>query len=447
MSEARLYRLRADWVISPGCSPLEKGEVLVRGKRILAVGPANCDLLARIEETSAVSRISPRSIVRYEYPGCALLPGLINAHTHLELSTWSGPGPAGIPLWEWIPQVIRFRRSSQYRAAEAIAKGLVECVRGGACGIVNIALPGEAAQWPAVRRVLSEHGLGTLRLRPRIVGLMECIDPKGDRDKELAEQFAEHCRACREAGVTPGLSPHAPYTVPLSTLERLVDLARRYRVLVAMHLAETEEEQTYLRRSEGPFRKLLADLGAFRPGVNPPGTGWPEYLHQLCRAPRLLLVHGNYLSQKEIELLRVHRERVGVVFCPRTHREFRHRPYPLEGLLARKIPVLLGTDSRASNPDLAILRELQTVRQLFPGVPAGRILAMASCDAARLLGWRTWGRLQPGASAQLTIVRLPDRGKGADPLEAVLSPDAAVEGVWIDGRPVLIGEVPGPDLS
>lgn len=435
MSEPPLYGLRAEWVISPGRPPLKKGAMLVQGKRILAVGRANSDLLARIEKTSAVPRISPHSIIWYEYPGCAVLPGLINAHTHLELSTWPGPGPGGTPLWEWIPQVVRFRRSSEYRSAEAIAKGLEECLKGGACGIVNISLPGEAAAWPAVQRMLSDQGLSPLRVWPRIVNLLECIDPKGEKDTELAEQFAEHCRACRKADATPGLSPHAPYTVPLSTLQKLMELARQYRALVAMHLAETEEEQTYLQRAEGPFRKLLAKLGAFRAGVNRPGTGWLDYLHQLSRAPRALLVHGNYLSQKELEVLQLHRARVGVVFCPRTHREFGHRPYPLEELLAAKIAVLLGTDSRASNPDLAIFGELQAVRQLFPKIAADRILAMATCAAARVLGWRGWGRIRPGGSAQLTVIRLPKRPEPDDPIDALLSPDAVVQAVWINGLP------------
>ncbi|ASV73485.1 Chlorohydrolase, Atz/Trz family [Thermogutta terrifontis] len=431
MLEFRLYRLSADWVISPGESPRRFGSVLLYRDRVLAVGEDSSS--ARVVDKLRASLPEHADIVveEHTYPGCAILPGLINAHTHLELSGWNRGFKEGQSLWEWIPTVVAFRRSADYRPAEAISRGIEECVAGGACGIVDIAQPGWPAWW--VETFLPDRRLPS-GPRPRVLSLLECIAVREDTVGELISRLDLHRWACTLLGLDAGISPHAPYTVPPTVLRQLVSYANARALPVAIHLAETAEEQELLQHQTGPFHKMFADLGINTRSLFGSGTSWAEYIAILSESSPLLIVHGNHLTSLERSLLQRSARRVAVVFCPRTYRRFGHAGYPLDEYLAAGIPVILGTDSRATNPDLSILRELQTVRELFPHLPAGQVLAMATSQPAKVLGWQGWGYLRDGASAQITVVKLEDRIDERDPVEAVLAPQATVRAVWIDGQ-------------
>ena len=127
-----------------------------------------------------------------------------------------------------------------------------------------------------------------------------------------------------------GISPHAPYTVHPGLLKRLVALAVEKKLPVAMHLAESREELELLATGTGPFRDLLVDRSMWDTEAIPLGSTPLDYLRTLAEAPRALVIHGNNLSDEEIGFLAAHRERMSVVYCPRTHAYFGHDPYPLE---------------------------------------------------------------------------------------------------------------------
>ncbi|MGB9689080.1 amidohydrolase family protein [Thermogutta sp.] len=433
MPDFTLRRLSADWVISPGEHPRRLGSVLLYQDRLLAVeddssaGRVVDELRASLPESVRIF------VEEYAYPGCAILPGLINAHTHLELSGWDRGFTEGQPLWEWIPTVVAFRRSVAYRPGEAVTRGIIECVAGGACGIVDITQPGWAA-WGLENLSRDLNPSSERKPRPRVLSLLECIAVREDVAEALPSQLDTHRRVCTLLGLEAGISPHAPYTVPPAVLRRVVAYANAQSFPVAIHLAETPEEEEFLQHQTGPFYKMFADLGIDVRSLFGIGTSWAEYITILSQSRPLLVVHGNYLTSLERSLLRQSARRVAMVFCPRTHRRFGHSRYPLDEYLAAGIPVILGTDSRATNPDLSILRELQTVRELFPHVPGSQILAMATSQSAKVLGWRGWGYLRDGASAQITVVKLGERADERDPFEAVLSPQSTVRAVWIDGQ-------------
>lgn len=431
MPEFRLYRLSADWVISPGESPRRLGSVFLYQDRVLTVADGSSSGRV-VEELRASLPESARIVVEeHAYPGCAILPGLINAHTHLELSDWDRGFTEGQALWEWIPTVVAFRRSADYRPAEALHRGIQECVAGGACGIVDIAQPGWPAWW--LGTVFPQRHSSSQPC-PRVLSLLECIAVREDMVAELPSRLDLHRWACTLLGLDAGISPHAPYTVPPAVLRQLVSYANARALPVAIHLAETAEEGEFLQHQAGPFDKMFAELGINVRSLFGSGTSWAEYITILSQSRPLLVLHGNHLTSLERSLLQRSARRAAVVFCPRTHRRFGHTRYPLDDYLAAGIPVILGTDSRATNPDLSILRELQTVRELFPHLPAAQILAMATSQPAKILGWRGWGYLRDGASAQITVVKLGDRFEERDPLEAVLAPQATVRAVWINGQ-------------
>jgi cytosine/adenosine deaminase-related metal-dependent hydrolase len=174
-----------------------------------------------------------------------------------------------------------------------------------------------------------------------------------------------------------------------------------------MHLAETTAELELLANSAGEFVPFLQSLGVWREDVVPRGSQTLDYLKVLALAPRVLVIHGNYLDAVDIEFLVSH-PNFSVVYCPRTHAYFGHPPHPWRQLLSRGVNVALGTDSRASNPDLSLFNELKFVRQLAPEFDPGELLRLGTLNGAFALGIEAeTGSLELGKSADLAIVDLP----------------------------------------
>jgi cytosine/adenosine deaminase-related metal-dependent hydrolase len=140
------------------------------------------------------------------------------------------------------------------------------------------------------------------------------------------------------------------------------------------------------------------------------------------------------LDAEEIEFVGQHNQRMAVVYCPRTHAWFDHAPYPLAALLAAGAVVALGTDSRASAPDLSLLAEMRHVARAFPKLSRATILELGTLGGARVLGRQAEiGTLQPGKWANLAAIRLPD-APADDPHELLLDADGPVVGTWIRGQ-------------
>lgn len=360
----------------------------------------------------------------------ALLPGLVNAHTHLEFSHLEEPigraamGRPGMGFVEWIRQIIeRFRRSER-TSPDAISRGLQESVQSGTTTLGEIAQPG---------RSLEE--VQQAQIRATI--FLELIAPTEQRIPpllELAPKYVEN--ADPSARWRPGLSPHAPYTVLPRLFEAAVSLSATAGVPIAFHLAESREELDLLRHRSGPFAEHWEELGTCDPRTFAPATRPLDYLRQLAKADRALIVHGNYLDEEEIGFLGKHGDRMAVVYCPRTHAFFGHEPYPLQKMLAAGVRVALGTDSRASSPDLSVLAEMRTVARTFPKLDPAVVLRLATLNGAEALGQADEiGTLQPGKSADLTAVALPDHD-AADPHTLLLESDQPVVGTWCRGSQV-----------
>ena len=182
-------------------------------------------------------------------------------------------------------------------------------------------------------------------------------------------------------------------------------------------------------------------LSPFPPTLTVPGSTPLDYLRLLARARRALVIHGNYLNDEEIAFLAQQAPRMAVVYCPRTHEWFRHAPYPLEKLLEAGATVALGTDSRASTADLSVLAEMRLVARRHPGIPPAVILRLGTLDGARALGREAdVGSLEPGKSANLAVVGLPD-GDAADPHRLLLDSDCPVLRTYVGGERLGDGRV------
>ena len=352
--------------------PIEGGFVTLRDGVIASIG-------ARATEAGSVTDLGD----------VVLLPALVNAHTHLEFSGLAKPlGSPGMSLPLWIRSVIADRGRGDRDAAAAIAAGLKESCDAGVGAI------GEIATSPAA--LYEANDAGSLLLFQEAIGFSA---------GRVDSVFAEIERRVELAGNAAGISPHAPYTVHPRLLERLVDLAVERRLPVAMHLAESREELELLRDGAGPFQELLADRSMWDASAIPRGSRVLDYMRQLSRAERSLVIHGNYLDAEEIAFAASQRERMSVVYCPRTHAYFGHEPYPLAAMLDAGVRVAFGTDSRASNPDLNLLSEVRFAAAHHPGMAPAALLRMATLDGAAALGLdRTYGSLGVGKSGRVITI-------------------------------------------
>jgi aminodeoxyfutalosine deaminase len=401
------FVLKARYVFPVAAPPIDGGWLGISGSGIVAVG----------------QKVPDGPVL--DLGNAAILPGLVNAHTHLEFSDLAAPiGRPGISLPDWIEQVVARRRTTAETGQSAVAQGLRESLVAGTTALGEIA----TSDWRAnCRPAVKPHA--------NVVMFHESIAPLRDRvadASQAAEKFLLSEQTVEE--VRAALSPHAPYTVRPELLTNLVGLARRFQVPLAMHVAESPEEIELLRSGSGPFRELLERLQSWDPRADARYPRVLDYLEQLARAPRALVVHGNYLDRVELDFLADRAKTMAVVYCPRTHHFFGHSPYPLARMLAMNISLALGTDSRASNPDLSLFEEMRFVAGHHREVKPSKILELGTLAGARALGLDArMGTLEPGKLANLTVIQLDDRPE-TDPHELLFAPSARVVQTWMRGE-------------
>ena len=400
----KLRSLRGRYVFPIVGEPIPDGVVSISADRIRCVGAHLAE--GPVEDLGNV----------------AILPGLINAHTHLEFSHLSEPlGRCGVGMTEWIGRVIECRFGAREEPARAVEQGIRESIQSGITALAEIAQPG----WPAA----SFDG----RALDATV-FLELIGPTEDRALTAVDLARRHLDTAASTGFwRAGLSPHAPYSVHPKLLSAAVSLSIARRIPLSFHLGESREEMELLRSGGGPFREMLERFGAWDADSFTPGTRPMDYLHALGSAHRALIVHGNYLDEEEISFLGDRADRMAVVYCPRTHAFFAHDDYPLGRLLSAGATVALGTDSRASSPDLGILAEMRQVTQRHPSVSPATILRLGTFEGAKALGLANQtGSLEPGKYADLAIVSLPEHGS-SDPHELLFDEGARVVGRYWHG--------------
>ena len=388
-----------------------------------------------------------RSKILKQFPGvpevhfdsCVLTPGLVNAHTHLELSFLAGKiaGPANFP--DWVLQLI-----AAYPAAsdapqvfsQSALVGAQESIRFGVTTAGDISRQHHIVR-PALRRgsplgIVSFGELTALgRSRNYLVARLAAAMDQQDPDNRMSM----------------GLSPHAPYSVEGPALEKIVAAARERHLPLSMHLAELREERDFLRDFSGPLGKswmlmrhmdLLDDLvPTFANGP----IHWAQHYGLFNAGVPVILAHVNYADDTELDILA--RSGAAVAYCPRTRHYFGHdsvTPHLWQAMQQRGIRVCLATDSLASNPDLSLLREAQFLYRHNPSIDSQILWRMITSEPAAALGLGSRiGRLAPGYAAD--ILALPVAKEMLTSSAAIcdyLVHEAPLpESVWINGRPVL----------
>ncbi len=397
--------LRARYVFPVAGPPIPDGVITIHDGRIVAVG----------HESAVATPV--------DLGNAAIIPGLVNAHTHLEFSDLREPlGSPGTSFTDWIRAVIAYRRTrTADQRRSAASSGIAECSRAGTTLLGEIA----SGDWPqAVFHAAASQLNATVFLE--LLGLSAASVEANCESAEKHIASLPVPNPHRPSPISPGLSPHAPYTVHPRLLTAAIEISRLRKIPLAIHLAESPDEMELLRTGGGPLRELLEELSAWDSGAIAPGTRPLDYLRQLAEADRALVIHGNHLDDEEIAFVAERRERMSIVYCPRTHAYFGHSPYPLAKILSAGARVALGTDSRASNPDLDLLAEMRHVANHHPVSPA-TALAMATLHGAEALGQaESAGSITVGKFADLAIVRLRET-RETDAYQLLLDPLARAE--------------------
>ncbi len=407
----------AEWIIpvEPRGAVLSGQALAIDAGRIVALLPAD----------EAAARYRARA--RVDLPGHALIPGLVNAHTHAAMTLLRGYAD-DLPLERWLNDHI-WPAERAFAGADFVRDGArlacAEMLTGGVtCCNDMYFFPGETAA------AAIEAGMRA------VVGLIVIGFPNpwaGDIDDHFERGLAVHDRLRHEPLVTTCFAPHAPHTVPEAGLLRVARLAEELDLPITMHVHETAAEvrEAIARDRARPLRRLEA-LGLL--------------------SPRLLAVHATQVDDGDIDLLA--RYGVTVVHCPESNLKLASGLCPVARLQAAGVNVALGTDGAASNNDLDMIGEMRTAALLAKAVagdptalPAADALAMATLAGARALGLEARvGSLVAGKEADMVAVRLDGLSHQPvwDPLSHLVYATARsdVARVWVAGRPVVVDGVP-----
>jgi cytosine/adenosine deaminase-related metal-dependent hydrolase len=366
----------------------------------------------------------------------AIVPGFVNAHTHLELTRLDGEEShrgAGEPEHTeeqtgWLRRVIAQRRSrSRALLKEVVERNLAASIAAGTTLLADTTTAGlswDAIAAAPVRGIVFAELIGLKRAR-------------GFQSSEEAWDWLATISpaAQAEVGVRTGLSPHAPY----STAGWLYHKAAASRRPLSTHLAEMPEELELLETRQGPLRAFLEELDAWDDDWRPIGRRPADYVRRdALKNADWVIAHGTYLDPSEFWQLRAEaapaHQRVAIAFCPRTHARFGHAPHPYRAMLERGIVVCLGTDSLASSPTLGILDEIRFLHRRDPALGGPLLLTMATLFGAwALRAETTAGSLKAGKSADLAIIELPDRDD-PDPYSLLLESGGQVVGTVFEGE-------------
>ncbi|HEY8548857.1 MAG TPA: amidohydrolase family protein [Vicinamibacterales bacterium] len=364
-------------IVSP---PLRDAWVTVRRGRIVAVG----------------QRTPPpgRGVEERDLGRSALMPGLVNAHTHLELSPlWGKVAPAR-SLPAWVRVLLERRAAIGTPDPGLIRQAIADALEAGTAAIGDVS--NTLAAVPAIARsrlhaVVFHELLG-----------FQVADPEPVLDEAARARAA----APQSSRVRLAVAPHAPYSVSPPLLAAIAAEARSRNEVWSIHLGESPEEVELLMKGRGAWREFLEERGAWNPAWACPGCRPVEYLERLgVLGPRLLAVHGVQLTDAELRTLAAHG--ATLVTCPRSNVWVGVGNPPVARFYTSGVRVAIGTDSLASGTDLNVFSEVAAMHHLAPEIPPARLLASATREGALALGLDDLGAIAPGMQARLITVDLP----------------------------------------
>jgi aminodeoxyfutalosine deaminase len=427
--------IRARTVVTMDRAPIENGAVAVSGNRIVDVG--------------AFDEIKARNAGNHLDLGAkVLLPGLINAHCHLDYTCLRGRILPQDSFTDWI-RAINAEKSelspNDYLAS--INDGFQEAKRFGTTAIANLtAFPELISQIQPPIRTWWFAELIDIRAPERanefvdsaidaLRSSMACADVSAPSKRSRSRRIA--------AFETPrwGLAPHAMFTASKDLFRRCEKIAQKNDILLTTHLAESREEMEMFRDASGPLYEFIKSIG--RP-MNDCGNETPleRFLSTPSSTslrtssarplPQWIVVHLNELTESDFDLLERSNRKFQIVHCPRSHNYFGHSPFAFERLRSLGFNVSLGTDSLASNQTLSLFDEMRAFQKNFPNISPNEILRLATVNPARALrSENALGQIRPGFRADLIAV--PSSGS-TNVFEQIIACDAPVSWSMVNGQ-------------
>ena len=407
--------LRARTVLPITAPPIENGAVVVSGNQIDAVG----------KWTDLKSDFSSEEI--FNLGEVVLLPGLVNAHCHLDYTDMAGQLPPPKTFLDWIPQMLAAKAAWSYTDyARSWLNGAKMLLQTGTTTVADI---------EAVPELLPEMWNATPL---RVFSFLEMTGVRSKREPtDILNEAISRIESLSHSRCRIGLSPHAPYSTSLELLQLSAKVAREKNLRITTHIAESEQEFEMFARARGKMFDWLKKNGR---DISDCGIGSP--IQHLERAGLLgenfLAVHANYLGESDFDLLA--KRNVSVVHCPHSHDYFKHRKFPLEKLIKAGVNICLGTDSLATTtgsgkqkPALNLFAEMQLLAKENSSLSSKIILQMATTNGASALGMGgKIGKLSENAFADL--IAIPFDGKIADIYDAVLHHASTISASMVDGK-------------
>ena len=408
--------IRARTVVTMDEAPIENGAVAVSENRIVDVG--------KFDEIKA--RNAGEIIDLGEQ---ALLPGLVNAHCHLDYTCLRGKIPPPKSFTDWISAINSEKaKLSAKDYLGSINEGFSQAKRFGTTTVANLtAFPDLIPQiTPPIRTWW----------------FAELIDVRGpERVNELVDRAIKSLVSRRPAPLLSeaevnarwGLAPHALFTASANLYRHCEEVALREGILLTTHLAESREEMEMFHDASGSLYEFLKAIG--RP-MDDCGNETPLGLFLGAPAPRALshwiVAHLNELTESDFELLERSRTQFHVVHSPRSHDYFNHSQFVFERLHSLGFNICLGTDSLASNKNLSLFAEMRAFQKQFPGVSPEEILKMVTVNPAIALQQEnTIGRIRLGFYADLIAIPCGETG---NPFEQLVAFDGLIDWTMVNGK-------------
>ena len=429
--------IRARIVVTMHGAPIENGAVAVSGDRIVDVGR-----FVDIKTRNAGNTVDLGEQV--------LLPGLINAHCHLDYTCLRGKIPPQKSFADWIKAINAKKANlSAQDYLASIGDGLVEAKQFGTTTIANLtAFPDLVPQISSQIRTSWFFELIDVRIPGRaneiVARAMESLTSALECADMSALSKRRHVAALQMTQF--GLAPHALFTASRDLFQRCEHIAGRENILLTTHLAESREEMQMFRHASGPLYEFLKSIGRSIDdcGIKTPlelfldliGSGGSPNRRRAIEVnrpyPSWIVAHLNELTESDFDLLERSNSKFHVVHCPRSHTYFGHSPFAFERLRSFGFGICLGTDSLASNESLSLFAEMRAFQKEFPSVSAEEIFQMVTVNPARALRQENaLGQIRPGFEADLVAVPCP----GLNHIfEEILAFDAPVGWMMVSGN-------------
>jgi aminodeoxyfutalosine deaminase len=406
--------LRAPVVVPVSRPPIEDGAVTLETNCIRSVG-----------RWKDLSRDHSGEVL--DLGDSILLPGLVNAHCHLDYTAMAGELPPPRRFTDWLKLITTSKSGLTYsHFAQSWLNGAAMLTRTGTTTVGDVEM---------VPELLPEVWTATPL---RVISFVEMTGVKSRRPAaEILHDAMEFARLLSHERCRIGLSPHAPYSTEPELLRLSAQASRKHDLRMVTHVAESDQEFEMFMHGRGEMFEWLARS---KRDMSDCGLGSPvQHLERNGALTQYLLaVHVNYLAPGDAALLG--KRKVHVVHCPRSHAYFKHRAFPYDELNAARVNICLGTDSLVSvvkSPKrpvtLNMFDEMRELANRMPSLSPQTIVRMATANGAHALGMRGMvGELSPNASADL--IAIPYKGDLTNVFEAIVQHTGPVSASMIDGR-------------